>query len=122
VLVRRLLPLCLVVPGLVIAGAGTATAHESAAKYERTALLAPPSTEAESAVAMEHVANVQYEPLVEGAAQNGSDIEFLKVGEKEYALAGTLRNGLQITDITDPENPAKAAVYVVRLGDLQSGR
>ena len=119
-LVRRLLPLCLVVPGLVIAGAGTATAHESGAKYERQALLAPPSTEGEGD-SMTHVANLQYEPLAEGRAQNGSDIEFLTVGEKDYALAGTLRNGLQIVDITEPTTPSIAAVYQcpINQGDVQ---
>ena len=51
--------------------------------------------------AMRFVANLQYDKT--GEAQNGSDIEFLRVGSKEYALAGTLRGGMQIIDITRPE-------------------
>ncbi len=68
---------------------------------------------------MSFVANLQYNDS--GEAQNGSDIEFLKVGKKEYALAGTLRGGMQIVDITDPENPSIAAVYdcAVTQGDIQ---
>ncbi len=68
---------------------------------------------------MSFVANLQYDGS--GEAQNGSDVEFLKVGKKEYALAGTLRGGMQIIDITDPENPSVAAVYdcAVSQGDIQ---
>lgn len=69
--------------------------------------------------AMEFVANLQYDDT--GEAQNGSDIEFMKVGKKEYALAGTLRGGLQIVDITDPRQPRRVAVYdcQVSQGDIQ---
>ena len=68
---------------------------------------------------MSFVANLQYDDS--GEAQNGSDVEFLKVGKHEYALAGTLRKGLQIVDITDPENPFIAAVYdcAITQGDIQ---
>ena len=68
---------------------------------------------------MSFVANLQYNDS--GEAQNGSDVEFVKVGKKEYALAGTLRGGMQIVDITDPENPSVAAVYdcAVSQGDIQ---
>ncbi|MGH3368281.1 MAG: LVIVD repeat-containing protein [Nocardioidaceae bacterium] len=68
---------------------------------------------------MTPVANLQYDDS--GAAQNGSDIEFLTVGAKEYALAGTLRGGMQIVDITDPTDPHIAAVYdcPITQGDIQ---
>ena len=33
------------------------------------------------------------------------------IGERQYALAGSYRNGLQIVDITDPEQARIAAVY-----------
>ncbi len=71
---------------------------------------------------MRHVANLQYD--ASGQEQNGSDIEFVKVGRKEYALAGTLRKGLQIVDITTPESPRIAAVYdcAVSQGDVQVWR
>ena len=73
-------------------------------------------------VAMRHVANLQYDGS--GEAQNGSDIEFVKIGGREYALAGTLRGGMQIIDITDPEEPRIAAVYdcAVSQGDIQVWR
>jgi hypothetical protein len=71
---------------------------------------------------MSFVTNLQYTDT--GSDQSGSDVEFLKVGKREYALAGTLRNGMQIVDITDPENPFVAAVYdcAVSQGDIQVWR
>jgi putative cell wall-binding protein len=49
------------------------------------------------------------------------------VGEgepRDFALAGTYRNGLQIIDITHPENPEVAAVYdcAMAQGDVQAFR
>ena len=69
--------------------------------------------------AMRFVANLQYDRT--GEAQNGSDIEFMKVGRKEFALAGTLRGGMQIVNITNPREPFIAAVYdcQVSQGDIQ---
>jgi hypothetical protein len=68
---------------------------------------------------MSHVANLQYDGS--GEVQSGSDIEFVKVGTKEYALAGTLRKGMQIVDITNPRKPRRAAVYDcdITQGDIQ---
>lgn len=68
---------------------------------------------------MRFVANLQYNKT--GDAQNGSDIEFMRLGGKEYALAGTLRGGLQIIDITRPRQPRKVATYdcAISQGDLQ---
>jgi len=68
---------------------------------------------------MSFVANLQYTGT--GAAQSGSDIEFLKVGKREYALNGTLRKGMQIVDITNPTKPFIAAVYdcAISQGDIQ---
>ena len=66
---------------------------------------------------------------------SGSDIEFVNLdvtglagaqaagvtGVREFALAGTLSQGLQIVDITDPTAPTKAAVYncPISQGDVQ---
>jgi hypothetical protein len=71
---------------------------------------------------MRHVANLQYDGT--GQAQAGSDIEFLDAGRREYALAGTLRKGMQIVDITDPASPRIAAVYDcdITQGDIQVWR
>ncbi|WP_370237455.1 LVIVD repeat-containing protein [Nocardioides sp.] len=70
-------------------------------------------------MAMEFVANLQYNDS--GEAQNGSDIEFMRLGKKEYALAGTRREGLQIIDITTPRKPKRVAVYdcAISQGDIQ---
>jgi hypothetical protein len=68
---------------------------------------------------MRFVANLQYDRT--GEAQNGSDIEFVRVRGRDYALAGTLRGGLQIIDITRPRSPRRVAVYDCRIsqGDIQ---
>ena len=70
-------------------------------------------------VAMEFVANLQYDDT--GEAQGGSDIEFMRLGKKEYALAGTLSKGMQIIDITRPTAPKRVAVYDcdISQGDIQ---
>ncbi len=70
---------------------------------------------------MRFIANRQYKGTERGAAQNGSDIEFLKVGKREFALAGTLREGMQIVNITKPRKPFVAAVYdcAITQGDIQ---
>ena len=72
--------------------------------------------------AMKHIANLQYNKT--GEAQNGSDIEFMRLGQREFALAGTLREGLQIINITDPRNPRRVAVYDCQIsqGDVQVWR
>jgi hypothetical protein len=71
---------------------------------------------------MGFVANLQYDRSAE--AQNGSDIEFMRLGRKEYALAGTLRGGLQVIDITRPREPRRVAVYDcdISQGDIQVWR
>lgn len=108
---------------LALAVAGTAApalAHEADAhKTVRTALAAL-DAEGEG-VGMSHVANLPFETMTANAAPNGSDIEFAKIGGREYAFAGTLRQGLQIADITDPENPVLAGHYAcpVYQGDVQ---
>jgi hypothetical protein len=51
----------------------------------------------------------------------GTDIEFARIGGRQYALAGSYRNGLQIVDITTPRSPEIVAVYDcgVTQGDVQ---
>lgn len=98
-----------------------------------------------------HVANLKYPDELRKAArlnvgdwQGGTDLEFATIavaddtaGKKgrqapglarrgreqlrDFAIAGTYQNGMQIVDITDPENPALAATYGCDLlqGDVQ---
>lgn len=71
---------------------------------------------------MAPVANLQYKLAENGAtSQSGSDIEFGRIGGRDYAFAGTLRNGMQIIDITTPTKPRLASVYDCRVtqGDVQ---
>ena len=90
-----------------------------------------------------HVANLRYQQRPNGAGlhpQGGTDIEFvslpIQVGTvtrgpkksrgpvfetRDFALAGTYRNGLQIVDISDPTTPKIASVYDcwIQQGDVQ---
>jgi hypothetical protein len=71
---------------------------------------------------MSFVANLQYNKS--GEAQSGSDIEFVRLGDRDYALAGTLRRGMQIIDITNPRSPRRVARYDCKVtqGDIQVWR
>jgi hypothetical protein len=66
---------------------------------------------------MSFVGNVAY--------KGGTDIEFATLdvdgAPREFAFAGTLGNGMQIVDITDPENAEIAGVYDcgIAQGDVQ---
>jgi hypothetical protein len=71
---------------------------------------------------MGFVANLQYDRS--GEAQNGSDLEFVRLGDREYALAGTLGGGLQVINITRPRQPRTVATYdcAISQGDIQVWR
>ncbi|HVL95777.1 MAG TPA: hypothetical protein VM266_07940 [Solirubrobacteraceae bacterium] len=68
-----------------------------------------------------HVKQLKYEARNGTTPNYGTDIEFTKLGGREYALAGSYRNGLQIVDITNPEQASIVAVYDcgVTQGDVQ---
>ena len=51
---------------------------------------------------MRHVANLAYAADNGGTPNFGTDIEFATLAGREYALAGSYKNGLQIIDITRP--------------------
>src|SRR5688500_11810434 len=106
--------------GLTLVPAGPAAAHNGGDLPTNTR--AAQGAEKGEGKAMRFVANLQYDKS--GAAQNGSDIEFMRLGEREYALAGTLRKGLQVIDITHPRNPRRVAVYDCQItqGDIQVWR
>jgi hypothetical protein len=107
---------------LAVVPAGPGLAHDEGVGDVPTNSRGAEVAESGAGKAMSFVANLQYDGS--GEAQNGSDIEFVKVGKKEYALAGTLRGGLQIIDITDPQRPVLAAVYdcAISQGDIQVWR
>ena len=69
---------------------------------------------------MTAVANLPY-AATGAASASGSDIEFARIAGRDYAFAGTLRNGLQIIDITTPTRPQLISVYDCRIsqGDVQ---
>jgi LVIVD repeat len=89
-------------------------------------LVAAPGTawgvEGEHSPNMRFVGNLPYKAAVEDGTPNfGTDIEFAEIAGRRYALAGSYENGMQIVDITDPENARIAAVYDcnVTQGDVQ---
>ena len=119
---RRTRPLLVaaVTGAALLATPGAALAHDGDGFKVGTVLEAP-ATEGEG-VNMSAVANVPHEGVTTPqAAQSGSDIEFFRARGKDFALAGTLRNGMQINDISKPEAPTKTAVYdcPITQGDIQ---
>jgi hypothetical protein len=121
---RRSAALATLTAALTAAGVvGTAVpslAHDTGAHAPRTPLTGAVATTGRG-VGVAHVANVPHQLFTPADAQSGSDIEFMTVGGRDYALAGTLRNGLQITDVSDPTRPVRAAVYdcSITQGDVQ---
>jgi len=70
---------------------------------------------------MEHVNTLPYELRNGGTTPHGTDIEFARIGGRQYALAGSYKNGMQIVDITDPTGAQIVSVYDcgVTQGDVQ---
>jgi hypothetical protein len=70
---------------------------------------------------MSLVKNLAYEARNGTIPNFGTDIEFARIGDRQYALAGSYRNGLQIVDITRPRQAEIVAVYDcgVTQGDVQ---
>jgi len=70
---------------------------------------------------MSYVKNLPYEARNGDTPNSGSDIEFASIAGRQYALAGSYDNGMQIVDITNPRRSRIAAVYDcgVTQGDVQ---
>jgi hypothetical protein len=70
---------------------------------------------------MRHVKNLPYAVDNGGTPNYGTDIEFATLAGKKYALAGSYKNGMQIVDISDPENAEIVSTYDcgVTQGDVQ---
>ncbi|HWG95346.1 MAG TPA: S-layer homology domain-containing protein [Mycobacteriales bacterium] len=117
--VRRSAALTALTAAAVVGTAVPALAHDTGAHAPRVALAAVAETG--TGVGMTAVANLPHRLFTETDAPNGSDVEFLTLGGRDYALAGTLRNGLQVVDVTDPTRPVRTAVYdcSITQGDVQ---
>ena len=70
---------------------------------------------------MDHVGTLPYELRNGGKTPHGTDIEFTRIGGRQYALAGSYWNGMQIVDITNPRRSRIVSVYDcgVTQGDVQ---
>ena len=70
---------------------------------------------------LSHVKNLSYEARNGDTRNYGTDIEFARLAGKQYALAGSYMNGMQIVDISRPAQASIAAVYDcgVTQGDVQ---
>ena len=70
---------------------------------------------------MTHVKNIPYEARNGGTPNAGTDIEFARIGGRQYALAGSYKNGMQIVDVTRPSQATTVGVYDcgVTQGDIQ---
>jgi hypothetical protein len=123
----KLVTACFGAAALAIMTATPAAAHDGGGDTP-TAHRGVQVAEAGTGQAMSWVANVQYVPPAPGSTepvtQYGSDIEFLKVGGREYALAGTTEYGMHIVDITKPTAPVKVATFdcPIYQGDIQVWR
>jgi len=90
--------------------------------------LLDPSEDLTASPNMSHVANLQWEDSFrrDGGrtidTQGGTDVEFATIDGRDYAVAGTYQNGLQIIDVTDPEQPTQAGWYHCNIlqGDVQT--
>jgi len=71
------------------------------------------------------IANLAYEDRYGTGANQGTDIEFARLKHKgkvkDFAVAGSYDNGLQIIDVSDPAKPTRVGVYDcgVSQGDVQ---
>jgi hypothetical protein len=74
-------------------------------------LAAPAAAQDAHSPNLTHVKTLPYEARNGGTANSGTDIEFARIGDRSYALAGSYDNGLQIVDITDPAAAEIVAVY-----------
>ncbi len=104
--------------GLTLAPVTPASAHDSGGDVATNTRAAQVATSG-TGRAMRFVANLQYDRS--GGAQDGSDIEFMRLGDRRFALAGTLGKGMQIIEITNPREPRRVAVYDcdISQGDIQ---
>ena len=104
--------------GLTLLPSAPAAAHEGMGDAATNTRAAEVATKGEGK-AMRFVTNLQYDKS--GENQDGSDIEFMRLGERRFALAGTLRKGLQIINITNPREPRRVGVYDCKIsqGDIQ---
>ena len=70
---------------------------------------------------MSHVKNLPYAVDNGGTPNYGTDIEFATLAGKKYALAGSYKNGMQIVDISNPDDAEIVSTYDcgVTQGDVQ---
>jgi hypothetical protein len=88
------------------------------------AALVPATAQAQTLTSspnLKHVTNVKYDLRYAQTKSYGTDIEFAEIRGKQYALAGSYVNGLQIMDLSDPASPVKVGVYDcgITQGDVQ---
>jgi hypothetical protein len=87
-------------------------------------LVAAPAANAAEPITSPNMTHVKTLPYAakNGTVPNfGTDIEFARLDGRQYALAGSYRNGLQIVDVSEPRDARIAAVYDcgVTQGDVQ---
>jgi len=71
---------------------------------------------------VQHLKNLPYEQRnADGSANYGTDLEFAKIRGREYSVAGSYKNGMQIVDITRPARSRIVGTYDCDIlqGDIQ---
>lgn len=104
---------------LLAAVPAPASAHEEDGPYGGASFLFQLDTAGTATGGMEHVANVQYP--ADTRPQTGTDLEFIRVDDIPYVVAGTTSNGMQIVDVSDPTVPVLVATLdcPINQGDVQ---
>lgn len=95
--------------------------------YAAFALLALPASAAAQGTAthstnLQHLQNIPYDQRnADGQANYGTDLEFATIRGREYSVAGSYENGMQIVDITRPAQSRIVGEYDCDIlqGDVQ---
>lgn len=74
---------------------------------------APAAAADENSPNMTYVESIPYEARNGTVPNYGTDIEFTTIAGRDYALAGSYRNGMHIVDIGDPDAPALSQGVVI---------
>ena len=91
------------------------------------AVVAPVSAAAQEPAGSKHSPNMSFVTNVSYEARNGTipnygtDQEFTEINGATYGFFGSYRNGMQIVDVSEPENATKVGVYDcgITQGDVQ---
>lgn len=119
---RRVQFLMVFAASLVLATSATAIARRAPQFIDKPSVGTTNSlSDKELTDNMEHVANLDYGYTSGNRNTGGSDLEFVTISERDYAVAGLLDTDAKIIEITDPANPREVSTIPCNLyqNDIQ---